>query len=186
VRRFSATRRLHPLSRKDLVAGISADRELLTEVRALADAIDTTMLNVHQLKALIQDQYSSIEGGLSVVLLSFGFKYGLPRESNLVFDVRFLRNPYFDPELTERDGRDPAVSRYVMDTPEAKAMAKHAEQTLRFTLPQFQRERKLYLTVAIGCTGGRHRSVAMVEELYRRLCDDWDVVIKHRDLDLRT
>ncbi|MCG8421794.1 MAG: RNase adapter RapZ [Proteobacteria bacterium] len=186
VRRFSTTRRRHPLSRDDLVEGISRDRQIMAELRGMADVIDTETLNPHQLKALIQDRYGHGEGTLSVVMLSFGFKHGLPREANLVFDVRFLRNPYFDPELTEHDGRDPRVASYVLDTPEAKSMLEHIETLLRFALPQFQREGKLYLTVAVGCTGGRHRSVAMVEELCRRMCGDWDALVKHRDLDLRT
>lgn len=187
VRRYSATRRLHPLAADDLTEGIRRDRKILDSLRSVADVIDTSRLNVHQLKAIIQDRYSNgHNAGLSVVLQSFGFKHGLPRESNLVFDVRFLRNPYFDPVLTDRDGRDAAVSRYVLDTNEAKTMVDHVEGLLRFTIPEFERERKLYLTVAIGCTGGRHRSVAVVEELHRRLKDRWNIVVKHRDLDLRT
>lgn len=187
VRRYSATRRLHPLSGEDLTEGIRRDREILDSLRTVADVIDTSRLNVHQLKAIIQDRYSTGDGGgLSVVILSFGFKHGLPRESNLVFDVRFLRNPYFDPVLTDRDGRDPDVARYVLDTSEAQTMVDHIEGLLGFTLPEFERERKLYLTVAIGCTGGRHRSVAVVEELHRRLKDRWNIVVKHRDLDLKT
>ncbi len=187
VRRFSATRRRHPLSAMDLVDGIRRDREILAELREVADVIDTSALNVHQIKAVIQDRYGRAGmARLSVVLLSFGFKNGLPREANLVFDVRFLRNPYFEPELTERDGRDPDVASYVLDTDEARSMLGHVEGLLSFALPQFERERKLYLTVAIGCTGGRHRSVAMIEELGRRMKSGWDVLVKHRDLDLRT
>ena len=186
VRRFSASRRLHPLSGDDLVEGIRRDREIMAELHNIAEVIDTQHLNVHQLKALIQDRYGAGKGQLSVVLLSFGFKYGLPRESNLVFDVRFLRNPYFVPELTEQDGRDPRVSAYVLDTEEAQEMLTNIESLLRFALPQFQSERKLYLTVAVGCTGGRHRSVAMAEELHRRFRHDWNTLVKHRDLDLRT
>lgn len=186
VRRYSATRRLHPLSADDLVAGIRRDREIMAELYNIAEVIDTEPLNVHQLKALIQDRYGHGKGLLSVVLLSFGFKHGLPRETNVLFDVRFLRNPYFEPELTSLDGRDPAVARYVLDTPEAKALLDRIEEFLRFALPQFQRERKLYLTVAVGCTGGRHRSVAVVEELHGRINANWNTLVKHRDLDLRT
>ncbi len=185
VRRFSATRRRHPLSRGDLIDGIRRDREIMAELHNISDVIDTETLNVHQLKALIQDRYGQGISELSVVLLSFGFKYGLPSESNLVFDVRFLRNPYFDPDLTALDGRDQRVASYVLDTDEAQKLLDHLEGLLRFALPHFQSERKLYLTVAVGCTGGRHRSVAMVEELHRRLGENWDIVVKHRDLDLR-
>lgn len=186
LRRFSATRRRHPLSMSDLSEGIAKDRELLTAIRHQAAVIDTTELNVHQLKATIQDRYGKSRARLTVVLLSFGFKHGLPRESNLVFDVRFLRNPYFVPELEPRNGRDPEVAAYVLDNDDARTMLDHIEGLLRFKLPHFESERKLYLTVAVGCTGGRHRSVATVEELARRFKLDWDVIIKHRDLDLRT
>lgn len=186
VRRYSATRRRHPLSRTDLLEGIERDRVILTELRRLSEVIDTSSLNVHQLTGIIQDHYGDEDNGLSVMLLSFGFKNGVPREANLVFDVRFLPNPYFVPQLTESDGRDPDVARYVLATEEARVMLDHIERMLRFVLPQFQKERKLYLTVAIGCTGGRHRSVVLVEELRNRFHEDWDVLIKHRDLDLRS
>jgi UPF0042 nucleotide-binding protein len=186
VRRYSATRRLHPLSRTDLMEGIRRDRVILAELRRLGQIIDTSSLNVHQLKGIIQDRYADAEHGLSVMLLSFGFQYGVPQEANMVFDVRFLANPYFVPQLTELDGRDPHVVRYVLDTEEGHAMLDHIERLLRFVLPQFQKERKLYLTIAIGCTGGRHRSVALVEELRNRIRGDWDVLVKHRDLDVRS
>jgi UPF0042 nucleotide-binding protein len=186
VRRYSATRRLHPLSRTDLVEGIRRDRLVLAELRRLGQIIDTSSLNVHQLKGIIQDHYGDDAHGLSAMLLSFGFQYGVPQEANMVFDVRFLSNPYFVPHLTELDGRDPQVLRYVLDTEEGRAMLDHMERLLRFVLPQFQKERKLYLTIAIGCTGGRHRSVALVEELRNRIRGDWDVLVKHRDLDVRS
>jgi UPF0042 nucleotide-binding protein len=186
VRRYSATRRLHPLSRTDLMEGIRRDRVVLAELRRLGQIIDTSSLNVHQLKGIIQDHYGDANHGLSAMLLSFGFQYGVPQEANMVFDVRFLTNPYFVPHLTELDGRDPQVVRYVLDAEEGRAMLDHMERLLRFVLPQFQKERKLYLTIAIGCTGGRHRSVALVEELRNRIRGDWDVLVKHRDLDVRS
>jgi RNase adapter protein RapZ len=186
VRRYSESRRRHPLSGTDLIAGIRRDSDILAELRTIADVIDTDALNVHQLKAIIQDRYGRGQARLSVVLLSFGFKHGLPREANLLFDVRFLPNPYFDPGLTERDGRDPEVAGHVLGSVEARELIDHIEGLLRFTLPRFEKERKLYLTVAVGCTGGRHRSVAVVAELYRRIKRDWDILVKHRDLDLRT
>ncbi len=198
VKRFSTTRRLHPLSGTDVVTGIRRDREIMSKLRprgkmdAHESIVNTDQLNVHQLKAIIQARYG--EGQLSVVLLSFGFKYGLPRDANLIFDVRFLRNPYFDDDLKELDGRDSRVASYVFggtdgasgNPSEAEQLVSHIEGLMSFSLPRFQHEGKLYLTVAVGCTGGRHRSVAMVEELHRRLRGDWDVLIKHRDLDLRT
>jgi RNase adapter protein RapZ len=186
VRRYSATRRLHPLSRTDLMEGIRRDRVVLAELRRVGEIIDTSSLNVHQLKGLIQDHFGDAHHALSAMLLSFGFQYGVPQEANMVFDVRFLANPYFVPHLTELDGRDPQVVRYVLDTEEGRAMLDHMERLLRFVLPQFQKERKLYLTIAIGCTGGRHRSVALVEELRDRIRGDWDVLVKHRDLDVRS
>ncbi len=186
LRRYSASRRLHPLSSNDLMVGIARDRDTVAEIRKMADILDTSHLNVHQLKGLIQDRYGRAGAtGLAVMLLSFGFRNGLPIESNMVFDVRFLPNPYFVPELTDRDGREEDVSRYVLDNQDAQTMLDHIEATLRFTLPQFEKERKLYLTVSIGCTGGRHRSVAMVEELRLRFQDKWDVSVRHRELDVR-
>jgi len=186
--RYNATRRRHPLSTDDISAGIASDRDALTRVLDIpgVNIIDTSELNVHELKARIQDKYGAGHGALSVVLMSFGFKYGPPSEANLLFDVRFLGNPFFKDELRALDGRDPGVSEYVMQQAEARQMAEHIEGILRFTLPRFQEERKLYLTVAIGCTGGRHRSVALVEHLYQRIHGDWDIVKKHRDLDSRT
>jgi UPF0042 nucleotide-binding protein len=150
-----------------------------------AAVVDTTSLNVHQLKGIIQERYGFREGSLAITLLSFGFKHGLPPESDLVFDVRFLPNPYFDAELSGSDGRNPKVAAYVFESQEGQG----AELTTRlfgllgFTLPLFEREGKRYLTIAIGCTGGRHRSVALVEELKRRLSPTWDVLVRHRDLD---
>ena len=184
--RFNATRRRHPLSSSDITAGIARDRQLLAELRNIKDidVVDTTALNVHELKARIQDKYGNKhENRLSVVLMSFGFKFGPPSEANLVFDVRFLQNPHFVEDLRARDGRDEQVAAYVMAQPEARELAGRIEDFLRFTLPRFQEERKLYLTVGVGCTGGKHRSVAIVEELSRRIASEWDVVIKHRDLE---
>jgi len=188
LRRFSETRRRHPLSGDNLADGIRRDRELTAELRIGANVVDTSNLNQHQLKALIQERYARA-GKLAVTLVSFGFKHGLPVEFNLVVDVRFLPNPYFDASLTHGDGRDPAVARYVFAPgPEpgvsvATELVEHVERLVRFTLPEFQREGKLYVTIAIGCTGGRHRSVAVVEELRRRLGDEWEVAVRHRDVE---
>ncbi len=185
-RRYSENRRLHPLAGDDLVAGIRRDRQILSELRHDAAVVNTGSLNVHQLKGIIQERYGKREGNLAVTLLSFGFKHGLPAESDLAFDVRFLPNPYFVPELSGNDGRDASVAEFVLNTGEgagAKLLA-HIEDLLRFSLPHFQREGKLYLTIAIGCTGGHHRSVALVEELGRRLGAEWDITVRHRDLGL--
>lgn len=182
LRRFSETRRRHPLSGDDVHEGVRRDREICAELRVGAAIIDTTNLNMHQLKAIIQDRYGGT-GKLSVTMVSFGFKHGLPVDFNLVFDVRFLPNPYFEPTLTHFTGRDPEVARFVLDNKDGKELVDKVEGLLRFSLPQFQHEGKLYVTIAVGCTGGRHRSVAIVEELRRRLAGEWDILVRHRDVD---
>lgn len=181
LRRFSETRRRHPLSGDDLIDGVRRDRELMTEMRPGAAVIDTSQLNMHQLKAIIQDRYGGT-GKLAVTLISFGFKYGLPLDFNLVFDVRFLPNPYFEPALTHLDGRDPEVSKFVLGA-DGQELTRQVESLLRFTLPHFQKEGKLYVTICVGCTGGRHRSVAIVEELRRRLGGEYDMLVRHRDVE---
>jgi UPF0042 nucleotide-binding protein len=182
LRRFSETRRRHPLAGDDLEGGIAKDRALMKELRPGARVIDTSNLSPHQLKAIIQDHYGA-SGKLAVTLLSFGFKHGLPAELNHVFDVRFLPNPHFVPALKPFDGRDQEVAKYVFESPVSREMLEQIERMLRFSLPQFQDEGKLYVTIAVGCTGGRHRSVAVVEELRRRLGDEWDILVRHRDVD---
>jgi len=184
LRRFSETRRRHPLSGDDLSEGIRRDRELMTDMREGATVVDTSTLNMHQLKAIIQDRYGGT-GRLAVTLVSFGFKLGVPLDANLMFDVRFLPNPYFDPRLTHFDGRNPDVAKFVMG-PDGTQMVQHIEDLLRFSLPHFQAEGKLYVTIAVGCTGGKHRSVAVVEELARRLDEEWDVMVRHRDVERST
>jgi UPF0042 nucleotide-binding protein len=181
LRRFSETRRRHPLSGDDLLDGVRRDRELMGELRQGAAIVDTSNLNSHQLKAIIQDRYGGT-GKLAVTFVSFGFKHGLPLEFNLVFDVRFLPNPYFEPTLTHLDGRDPEVAKFVFG-PEGSEIVRQIEGLLRFALPQFQKEGKLYVTICVGCTGGRHRSVAVIEELRRRLGNEWDILVRHRDVE---
>jgi UPF0042 nucleotide-binding protein len=181
LRRFSETRRRHPLSGDELSEGIRLDREVMAELRGGAAVIDTSHLNMHQLKAIIQERYGGT-GKLAVTLVSFGFKHGLPQELNHVFDVRFLPNPYFEPTLTHLDGRDPQVAAYVLG-PDGLELVRQIEGILRFSLPQFHKEGKLYVTICVGCTGGRHRSVAIVEELRRRLGQAWDILVRHRDID---
>jgi len=181
LRRFSETRRRHPLSGDDLSEGIRRDREVMGELRHGAAVVDTSNLNMHQLKSIIQDRYGGT-GKLAVTIVSFGFKYGLPLEFNLVFDVRFLPNPYFEPTLTHLDGRDPEVAKFVL-APDGLELVRQVEGLLRFQLPQFLKEGKLYVTICIGCTGGRHRSVAVVEELRRRIGAEWDILVRHRDVE---
>jgi RNase adapter protein RapZ len=181
LRRFSETRRRHPLSGDDLLEGVRRDRELMTELRHGSAVVDTSQMNPHQLKAIIQDRYGGT-GKLAVTMVSFGFKHGLPLEFNLVFDVRFLPNPYFEPSLTHLDGRDAGVAKFVFG-PDGSELVRQVEGLLRFALPQFQKEGKLYVTICVGCTGGRHRSVAVVEELRKRLGNEWDILVRHRDVE---
>src|SRR4051812_1670717 len=181
LRRYSETRRRHPLSGDDLTEGVRRDRDLMTDLMRGAQVIDTSHLNMHQLKSIIQERYGGT-GKLAVTLVSFGFKHGLPVELNHVFDVRFLPNPYFEPTLTHLDGRDPAVASYVLG-PDGLELVRQIEGLLRFSLPQFQKEGKLYVSICVGCTGGRHRSVTIVEELRKRLGSAWDIQVRHRDVD---
>jgi UPF0042 nucleotide-binding protein len=181
LRRFSETRRRHPLSGDDLSDGVRRDREVMAELRHGAAVVDTSNLTMHQLKSIIQDRYGGT-GKLAVTIVSFGFKNGLPLEFNMVFDVRFLQNPYYEPNLTHLDGRDPEVAKFVLG-PDGMEWLRQVETLLRFTLPQFQKEGKLYVTICVGCTGGRHRSVTIVEELRRRLGGEWDILVRHRDVE---
>ncbi len=184
LRRFSETRRRHPLAGDDLRAGIHKERVLLMPLREDAEAIvDTGNLNVHQLKGIIQERYGRTAGALSVTLLSFGYKHGYPAEADMVLDVRFLPNPYFVEHLSASAGTEADVARFVLDNDDAREFLRKIEELLYFCLPRFEREGKAYLTVAIGCTGGRHRSVAVVHELGRRLAGKWSLTIRHRDLD---
>jgi UPF0042 nucleotide-binding protein len=184
LRRFSETRRRHPVAGDDLRAGMARERKLLQPLRDDAEAIvDTGNLNVHQLKGIIQERYGKTTGALSVTLLSFGFKHGYPAEADVVFDVRFLPNPYFVESLSGQSGLEPHVARFVLENDDAREFVKKVEDLLQFSLPRFEREGKAYLTIAIGCTGGRHRSVAVADDLGRRLGGKWSVTVRHRDLD---
>ncbi len=184
VRRFSETRRRHPLAGDDLRAGIEHERTLLRPLRDSAEAIvDTSALNVHQLKGIIQERYGRQDGTLSITLLSFGFKHGLPAEADLVFDVRFLPNPYFVEALSALSGKDETVAGFVLDGPEGREFLDRTTDYLKYSLPRYASEGKAYLTIAVGCTGGRHRSVAVVEELGRRLGAEWPLTVRHRDLE---
>jgi UPF0042 nucleotide-binding protein len=183
IRRFSETRRRHPLSDTDIRAGVAAERRGLSTLRQEADAlVDTGALTVHVLRALIQERYGRGEGDLGVTLLSFGFKHGLPAEADVVLDVRFLPNPFFVPQLSALSGEDESVARFVLDDPAAREYVDQAEKLLRLSVQGFLREGKSYATVAIGCTGGRHRSVTIAKELGRRLGGEFSLSIRHRDI----
>ena len=187
LRRFSETRRRHPLSDTDIRAGLRAERDQLTLLRQEASAvIDTGGLTVHLLRALIQERYGGAEDDLAVTLMSFGFKYGLPTEADIVLDVRFLPNPFFVPNLSALSGEDEAVVAYVMLNPETRTFVDKAEELLQLSIQGFRREGKSYATIAIGCTGGRHRSVVIAKELAQRLRKDpamtLSMSIRHRDI----
>jgi len=185
VRRFSETRRPHALAREgDLQNAIARERERLAGLRDRADVvIDTTELNVHDLRRRLIEYIGRDMARPSMVvrLLSFGFKYGVPVDADLVFDLRFLPNPHFVDALRPKTGMDPEVADYVLNAPQTQHMLQLLLPLLEYTLPEYAGEGKAYLTVAFGCTGGRHRSVAMVEELKDRLRVSHEVVVSHRD-----
>ena len=186
VRRFSETRRRHPLAGDDLRDGISREREILRPLREAAEAlVDTGNLNVHQLKGVIQERYRRSAETLAVTLLSFGFRHGLPAEADFVFDVRGLPNPYFVEGLSAGTGEDAAVAEFVFAKPEARALVDKIAGLLESVVPMAAAEGKAYLTIAVGCTGGRHRSVAVVRELARRLPGGRGFTVRHRDLERR-
>lgn len=172
IRRFSETRRRHPLAPTGTVAdGIAAEREELRDLRELADqVIDSSALNVHDLKRMVQARFSPEPAtGPSLSVMSFGYRHGVPPQADLVLDVRFLPNPYFVPELKGLTGKNAKVAAYVLDREETKQFLEKVVDLCHFLFPRYQKEGKAYLTVALGCTGGKHRSVAIAAELTRRL-----------------
>lgn len=174
TRRYSETRRRHPLSGRGTVAdGLSTERSMLKELREAAEhVLDTSTMTVHELRRQVIARFGHAAGTeLALTVMSFGFKYGVPSNADLVFDVRFLPNPYFVPELKAFTGKDARVSAYVIDRPDTWVFLDHVADLLKFLLPRYQKEGKAYLTVAIGCTGGKHRSVAIAQVLADRLRD---------------
>ncbi|MBU8895587.1 RNase adapter RapZ [Corallococcus sp. H22C18031201] len=175
LRRFSETRRRHPLAPEGTVAeGIKAERDALRDLRELADqVIDSSALNVHDLKRMVQARFSpEPASGPSLSIMSFGYRYGVPPQADLVFDVRFLPNPYFVADLKGLTGKNAKVASYVLDRDETQQFLEKIVDLCRFLFPRYQKEGKSYLTVALGCTGGKHRSVAIAQELVRRLADE--------------
>ncbi len=188
VRRFKESRRPHPMSSSgELVEGIEAERQALQDLKGLAHKIiDTSNFSVKQLKEEVVNLYgeSTEKGKLAITLVSFGYKYGIPLDADLVLDVRFLPNPHYVPELKPWTGLDSKVSQYVLNNPVTKDFAKHVDPFLSFLIPQYISEGKATLTIAVGCTGGKHRSVALVEWLGSLLSGAGHrVAIRHRDLD---
>ncbi len=186
IRRFESVRRSHPLQGDGRLAdGIAAERKLLEEARDHADVIiDTSHLNVNQLRRRVEELFGGEDARrLRVTVLSFGFKYGLPQDADFVLDARFLPNPYWVPELREHNGQEEAVSGYVLGQPGAAEFVATYANLVGATAPGFEREGKRYLTVAVGCTGGKHRSVAIAEELADRLRQSRiSAHAQHRDL----
>jgi UPF0042 nucleotide-binding protein len=187
VRRYESVRREHPLQGSGtLIDGISAERSLLTGIAGEADLwVDTSDLNVHQLRATLENAFA--RGGqtppLNATVMSFGFKYGLPLDADLVVDARFLPNPHWVPELRSRTGQDPEVRDYVLSQDDAADFLDRYTDVLRLLIPGYRREGKRYLTLAVGCTGGKHRSVAIAEEFARRLTTEGiAAAARHRDL----
>ena len=192
IRRFKETRRKHPLAEegKSITESIVEERKYLQEIRKLAtQIIDTSSFSVHDLKRWIEARYKETAlRRLNVHIFSFGFKYGLPHEADLVLDVRFLPNPYFIPELKALDGRDERVKNYVLKSEETQVFLEKIIDLLQFLLPLYKREGKNYLNIAIGCTGGKHRSVVVAETLtkaLKKMLDnpyEYDVSLTHRDI----
>lgn len=186
IRRFSETRRAHPLDQNEgLRRAIGRERELLAPMRELADdTIDTSSLSPHALRSKITHQIrGATSDTMSLAILSFGFKHGLPLDADMVFDVRFLPNPYFVETLRPLTGLAPKVSTYVIDSSLGAAYVERTHAFLTFLLPQFRHEGKRYLTLAFGCTGGQHRSVAIVQALAQRLrADGYTLNVRHRDI----
>jgi RNase adapter protein RapZ len=187
-RRFSETRRPHPLAfDRPVIQGITEERERLAPIRELADIIiDTSTINIHELREHINKIYADSNEGkpLVISIISFGYKHGIPFSSDMIFDVRFLPNPYFVAEFKNQNGMDEGVKNYVLESPDSREFLQKLEEIFTFLLPKYTREGKTYLTVSIGCTGGKHRSVAIanyLEEYLKSL--GHEVRCKHRDID---
>lgn len=185
VRRFKETRRPHPLGHKVLTKAIQAEREKLSDIRSAADKIiDTSALTPHQLRKIIFQSYAEEkEKPMALSLVSFGYKYGIPVEADLLFDVRFLPNPYFVKELKPLPGTDSKVKKFVLKKKETKSFLEKLYPLLEFLVPQYGEEGRNYLTIGIGCTGGMHRSPVIVEEVKRFLKKEkFSVSVTHRDM----
>ena len=197
VRRFSETRRPHPLSRGGslgrhlggdhhaLIDAIELERELLAELRAVSTVVDTSQLRPAQLRLWLRQLVQAQRARLTLVFESFAFKHGVPLDADLVFDVRVLPNPYYEPELSGLTGRDAAVVDFLQGHPEVAEMLDQIEAFVARWLPNFEADHRSYLTVAIGCTGGQHRSVFAVENLARRFAARSVSLVRHRELDER-
>jgi UPF0042 nucleotide-binding protein len=194
VRRYSETRRRHPLSqakptqaapdqRPALVEAIDLERRLLGELRQQAHVIDTSIIRPAQLQAYVKSLISTPGGQLTLVFESFSYKRGIPADADFVFDVRMLPNPHYETALRHQTGRDAAVAAFLQEQPEAMQMLGHIRQFLAHWLVSLARDHRSYVTVAIGCTGGQHRSVFLVEQLAKAFSSKWTTLTRHRELD---
>jgi len=189
LKRYSQTRRHHPLSQdKSLLEGIRIEQEQLKELKITADKIiDTSRYTVHDLKSVINNiaQQNKNFAPMRINILSFGFKYGTPHDASLIMDVRFLANPYFVPELKDFNGKSREIKNYVLNNNEARRFLKKYLDLLDYLIPLYEKEGKAYLTIAVGCTGGRHRSVTIAETLFDHIKKPGSqIIVTHRDIDL--
>ncbi len=187
LRRYSETRRPHPLGQDQSVrVGLRRERAMMEPIRRLADVvIETTKFNVHELRHFITERFKNPQRSpLLISLVSFGYRYGVPTDADLVFDVRFLPNPHFVPSLRKYSGRDPKIVRYLRKFPQTAEFLKRMKGLLTYLIPHYIREGKSYLTIAFGCTGGRHRSVMFAEALQKMLASrGFAAKVVHRDVD---
>ena len=187
LRRFSETRRPHPLSRDHSIRdGIRREREMMAPIRRLADVvIDTSHFNVHELRKFVIDRFQSPgRRPLVISVVSFGYRFGIPTDADLVFDVRFLPNPHYVPGLRPYSGKQARVARYVMSFPQSRGFLRKVDDLLGYLIPRYIDEGKSYLTIAFGCTGGRHRSVALGEAVVRALGKrGYRAKLTHRDIE---
>ena len=188
LERYSQTRRQHPVSDRDnLIESIRAEKEQLKGLKEIADKIiDTSNLTIHQLKEIITKYaYRGIKAErMRITVLSFGFKYGIPLEADLLIDVRFMSNPYFIPELKNLNGKDEQVKQFVKRAPETQRFYERYLSLLEYLIPLYEKEGKSYLTIAVGCTGGRHRSVTIAEDIYNYLKKlNRKITLTHRDIE---
>lgn len=192
VRRFSETRRRHPLSHDDLQQGrralvqiIELERELLAELREQSHVIDTSTIRASQLQSYVKSLLVTSRGQMTLVFQSFAFKRGIPMDADYVFDVRMLPNPHYEPSLRDLTGLDEPVADFLRQQPDVSLMQAHIEQFLAHWLEMLDRNHRSYVTVAVGCTGGQHRSVYLVERLAAVLSSRWATLKRHRELDGR-
>lgn len=188
VRRFSETRRLHPLSlkttqdqRRALIDAIEHERELLAELHEVALVMDTSLIRSAQLRSQIKELLGSTQSPLTLIFESFAFKRGIPMNADFMFDVRMLPNPHYEPDLKPLTGRDAPVAHYLEAKPEVVQMREQIKEFIQYWLPHMLRDHRSYVTVAIGCTGGQHRSVYLVEQLAQAFAAEWSTRIRHRE-----